>query len=77
MDVKDILIKAEQCALQNEYEKLVQLYKELLAHKPYQIEALINITDTLIRQNKTLEAEQFALDAYLLYKEIDDMTVVN
>jgi tetratricopeptide (TPR) repeat protein len=77
MDVKDILIKAEQCALQNEYEKLVQLYKELLAHKPYQIDALINITDTLIRQNKTLEAEQFALDAYFLYKEIDDMTVVN
>lgn len=75
MDI--MLKKAETNVLQDEYEKLVECYKELLQHKPYNIEALINISDILIKQKKTSEAEQFALDAYLLYKDIDDMSVVN
>ena len=77
MDLEYKINKAEKLFNENEYDKSNQLYKEVLRERPYNLQALINISDNLIRQNKSLEAEPYALDAYLLYKDVDDMTVAN
>lgn len=77
MDLEYKINKAEKLFSENEYDKSNQLYKEVLRERPYNLQALINISDNLIRQNKSLEAEPYALDAYLLYKDVDDMAVAN
>ena len=77
MDLEYKIKRAEKLFNENEYDKSNQLYKEVLRERPYNLQALINISDNLIRQNKSHEAEPYALDAYLLYKDVDDMAVAN
>ena len=57
--------------------RFIYQYNRILDKFPNAMFALINLSDKLIKVNKFREAEKYARKAYLLYHDINDMTVVN
>lgn len=57
--------------------RFIYQYNRILDKFPNAMFALINLSDKLIKVNKFREAEKYARKAYLLYNDVNDMTVVN
>lgn len=57
--------------------RFIYQYNRILDKFPNAMFALINLSDKLIKVNKFREAEKYARKAYLLYHDVNDMTVVN
>ena len=61
----------------NNTTRFIYQYNRILDKFPNAMFALINLSDKLIKVNKFREAEKYARKAYLLYYDVNDMTVVN
>ena len=61
----------------NNTTRFIYQYNRILDKFPNAMFALINLSDKLIKVNKFREAEKYARKAYLLYHDVNDMTVVN
>lgn len=57
--------------------RFIDQYNNVLEKFPNAMFALINLSDRLIKVNKFSQAGKYARKAYLLYHDVNDMTVVN
>jgi len=75
--INKLLFEAEICSGNDNMQKQVQLYKQVLELDKNNIEALINISDCLLKMKLENEAKTYAYRAYRLQGEDDDMATVN
>ena len=76
-NVSDLIIKAEINYEAGNYNESVKHLQQVLQIDPTNNYALVNISDTFLKLKLNQEAEQYALKAYKLYGNEDDLAVVN
>lgn len=75
--ISELNAHAELMSTKDNYVGQINIYRKILEIDDANETALINISDCLLKINQTQSAERYALKAYQLYKDQDDIVTVN
>lgn len=76
-NIGNLIARAEDQYQSNNYNESIKTLQEVLRIDPNNNCALINISDIFLKLKLNQEAERYALKAYELYGNEDDLAVVN
>ncbi len=75
--INQLIAHAELMSTKDNYVGQINIYKRVLELDETNVTALINISDCFLKMNQNPSAERYALKAYQLCKEQDDIVTVN